>query len=986
MPIINLQDLKNYRDEILKAEIGALLFNLGKTHIGFGGWRNNFQHLQNKFKWSSYKEYIDNGNFDNEVSSISQNLKNLFDNLNINIPNVLLNLPLTELMLGGESSKYFVKQIFFRGCENVNSGIDKGSPKVQLQTPLWLSNAFGSFKHLVDEKDLDDARLTFFKNLDCFLQSKNYYQFPNWQEIRKFIFDEINLWYSKLLSDSRYPVNDVSLWDQAYMTASMFKAVLANMILDNSNVQTYQNNPTSIKWRILGIQYDKFGLAEKGFKPAHIKWYREVSKEIDEEIKKLLEYEYPVGNEVYRDESGIYFIVGEDLGENKDGSEVLKNDLSEIKEKILEIFKEKSKDEFYPAIFLTKASRGLMNLTFLLEKERENFLKADWSKKDLTINNNSKAIGICQICRQRLVFEDDARDENQNICLDCYEQKTKGRIDEWLNNRSGETIWTSELKDKNDRIALVVMKFELMDWLNGDLLNTTVLQTGINWANDVNNFTNELKKIFKNNCDKRVGNTVLKNYTDPVLHSLNIKQHNIIESLLLERSIGDRWEEFIKQKLGSKIDFDSRKIEWNQLNDKDINFLSSLILQFLLRKNPSPARLRRIWESTQEFFEEIEKILLCAAKIPDERRNRLYWEKVSISDGEYYDGDALFWAKDGNVYLISYLKDKGKQSFKLRRYEDKTYTGVELQISNAKIETYKPYLSIIDPTPISWQFIIPAEYVPDLIKNVQKLYDEHFKYVYGKLPLHIGVVIQDYKKPLYVGINALRKMRRDVVGREKLWVEIEAKAFKAIFDEKLKKEKIEEQCNNPREYYPLYFGELNKGDYQFYIRPKDNLYWLKSVKNIKDDEKVKYIPNTFDFEFLDTNARRNDIYYDENQNYRRALELKSNRPYNIEKHFGLFLNFKEAFSTSTSKSKLNNLISLFYDKFENFENNSTLFLASGIINILEPHKNPVVNEFIKKWLEIDNTTHEKIKDKISREKIAMFIDMYEFWHKALQEV
>jgi hypothetical protein len=87
-------------------------------------------------------------------------------------------------------------------------------------------------------------------------------------------------------------------------------------------------------------------------------------------------------------------------------------------------------------------------------------------------------------------------------------------------------------------------------------------------------------------------------------------------------------------------------------------------------------------------------------------------------------------------------------------------------------------MSIIGPTPISWQFIIPAEYVPNLIKNTQTLYDEYFKYVYGKLPLHIGVIIQDYKQPLYVGINALRKIRRDVKGREKLWEEIKAKDFK----------------------------------------------------------------------------------------------------------------------------------------------------------------------------------------------------------------
>ena len=540
MPVLN--NLKNYRDEILKAEIGALLFNLGKTHIGFGGWRDNFQHLQNKFKWSSYKDYIDKSHFDNEVSIISQNLKNFFDNVNVSILNLTQNVPLKEIMLGGESSHDFVKKIFFRGCENVNSGIDKGSPKVQLKPPLWLSNAFGSFKHEVEEKDFDDVRQTFFRNMDYFLQRNNYYQYPNWQEIRKFIFDEIKPWYSKLLSDSRYPVNDVSLWDQAYMTASMFKAVLANMILENSKVQTFQNNPNSIKWRILGIQYDKLGLSEKGFKPAHIKWYREVSKEIDGEIKRLLEYEYPIGNEVYRDETGIYFIVGEDLEEDLSNENLakLKDDLSEIKDKILEVFKDKSKDEFYPAIFLTKASRGLMNLTYLLEKAKENFLKSYWSKKDVTINfNNNQAIGICQVCKQRLVFENDKRDENKNICKTCYEEKTQGRVDEWLNNRNNETIWTTELKDKNERIALVVMKFEIMDWLSGELLNTNILQTGINWANDVNNFSNELKEIFKNNQDKRVEYTVLRNYTDPALHSLNIKQHNIIESLLLERSIGD---------------------------------------------------------------------------------------------------------------------------------------------------------------------------------------------------------------------------------------------------------------------------------------------------------------------------------------------------------------------------------------------------------------------------------------------------------------
>jgi len=501
---LNLHNLKNYRDEILKAEIGALLFNLGKTHIGFWKEKNGNKYFnvdeqlfEQKYGYkvfSGYKGYYEDKNnqpspFKTDLDKfinlrdfiLSQNQKVKFPfKAKLNNQQELEEIDWQEFFKGDSSKEDLIKKIFFRGCENINSGIDKGNPKEQLKSHLWLSNAFGSFKHKIKEEDFDDARMEFFRDLDRFLKRNDYYTNPNWQEIREFIFERVKPWYSKLLSDSRYPVNDVSLWDQAYMTASMFKAVLSNLVLDNSKLQNYQKNPSSIKWRIFGIQYDKLGLAEKGFKPAHIDWYRNISKEIDDEIKKLLELKYPIGNEVYRDETGIYFIVGEDLGDDKGNLAILKDDLKEIKEEILQIFKEKSLDEFYPAIFLTKASRGLMNLTYLLENARENFLKADWSRKELVIypeNSESRgARGICQICKQRLVFESDKRDENKNVCEICYEEKTKGRVNKWLKDRGGETIWTAELKDKNDRLALVVMKFELMDWLNGDLLSSVLIR------------------------------------------------------------------------------------------------------------------------------------------------------------------------------------------------------------------------------------------------------------------------------------------------------------------------------------------------------------------------------------------------------------------------------------------------------------------------------------------------------------------------------
>jgi CRISPR-associated Csx11 family protein len=1227
MSNLNLQNLNKHKDDILKAEIGALLFNLGKTHIGFWRKKDNNQNNQYfdvdeelvKLKlcyfFTSYKDYHEykDKNTKEEIHPFEIDLSKFGDlkdfilgqDKKVKFPFEVVikneknkqeanEIIWEEFFKGDNSEVEFIQKVFFRGCENINSGIDKGNPVEQLKPPLWLSNAFGSFKHKIKEEDFDDARIEFFRDLDFFLKENNYYTNPNWQEIREFIFDKVKPWYSKLLSDSRYPVNDVSLWDQAYMTASMFKAVLSNLVLDNSKLQTYQNSPSSIKWRILGIQYDKLGLAEKGFKPAHIDWYRNISKEIDDEIKKLLELKYPIGNEVYRDETGIYFIVGEDLGKDLEDDKVnlaiLKDDLKEIKEEILQIFKKKSfkeksfkekfLDEFYPAIFLTKASRGLMNLTYLLENARENFLKADWSKKELDTylkkSESRGARGICQICKQRLVFESDKRDENKNVCEICYKEKTKGRVDKWLNNRTDETIWTAELKDKNDRLALVVMKFELMDWLNGDLLSSEVLNI-INWnmlneelkafLKDRSYYLEKIKseiltklqsldigvnkdssldeikldgkviseylkeetkkiiakseKIFNNkNYDKyneslknlrsnidnllktdlfelkkeiydKLLNNKLKynklkslidneeeifkgfrenleylkgkliyikerlsekaesdNEIEKALKNINVleqlkiaekidnakilfteekvkeifrkylpfslseevfnyyRQYNTIynyyETIFFNSIIGNQWEEFIKQKLGEKIDFGNRKINWEKLDEKDIDFLATLLLQFLLRKNPSPARIRRIWESTQEFFKEIEEKLLCVANIPDDRRSRLYWENVKVKEKEKenYEGEAVynnleFWIKDKKCYLITYdpeliekkLKNENKE-LTLKLENDET---INLKLQDAKIEYYKPYMSIIDPTPISWQFIIPVEYVPNLIKNTQTLYDEYFKYVYGKLPLHIGVIIHDYKQPLYVGISALRKIRRDVKDREKLWEEINITDFKKIFNDKLKKEKIEEYCNNPKEYYSIYFGDLRSGDYKFYISPKDKEYRLKSIYKLQDDEKIEYIPNTFDFEFLDTNTRRNDIYYEESGNCKRKADLKVNRPYNIEKHFNTFEKFKEAFKEGSSTSKLHNIINIFYEKAlleEELDDGTKKFLASVIINTLEPEKSEKVKTFIKSWLGFGdkNITHQEIENSISKEKIKMFIDMFEFWHKALKEV
>ena len=1158
---LNLSRLNQYKDEILKAEIGALLFNLGKTHAGINNWRNYFSGTTQLF--SGYKDYYENGRFKDEIANINNKLKDFIFNQDVKFPGNL-KIDWKEFFFGNASSEDFIQKVFFQGCENINSGIDKGSPKDENQLrSLWISNAFGSFKKNVEEKHFDEARLRFFNRLHRWLEENGFYTNPDWGKIRECIFAEIKSWYSCLLSDSRFPVNDVTLFDQAYMTASMFKAVMVAIYLNNSFLQTYQRTPQSIKWSILGIQYDKLGLAEKGLKIASIKWYRETTKRVDDAIKEIIEIRYTLGNEVYRDATGVYFVVPENIKGEKNGDFYkLHNDLEEIKENIIEIFSRHFEGEIYPAILLTEPSRGLMNLGHLVEKAKENFLMAEIPEEfSSKLKHDDNPNGICQICRMRLAHKGNKDDLTCDVCR----KRQEGRMKAWLNDLGEETIWLSELQDKNRRVALVTLKFELEKWLNGDLLNSLIVNkssffkkiedvkeaitnpekqvlifkekldndrrhvveklylfkhnlNSINVNNckqsiieqmqqigernnigkilsilsqlsnsqDIDNLIELIKGFFDNlsnivstdifdfvrSCHQAFNKNSFNNLKNEIENSGKlwnsvVKELSFIEKIMEEgvdfsccginngkfidllellQTTVEKIKTFVKKQdkdvlyfkenvikklypfkyipdllnyfyktyyniddFHNRLIFDSvtgytewekllddnwitidnnkKRIKWQELGLNELNNLTELVAQLLLRKNPSPARLRRIWENTREFFEEIEKDIVKIAGIPDDRCIRLYWDNINLKDGEYWSGDFEFWVLDGKAFLITHdssiiekYRNGDDFEFKLKN------SSFSLHLKDAKEETYKSYMSIIDPTPVSWQFIIPAEYVPNVIDNVLERYNRNFKYVYGKLPLHIGIVIQDYKRPLYVGINALRRIRRDVKDTEKLWISEDAGRFCIKQKRKISPATPEELCNRTEDYYSLYWENSNNKGYLFYIKPEDGWKkWVSTLDKFSSNDKVEYIPNTFDFEFLDTNTRRNDIYYASDRNYKRANELKANQPYELEDYWEKFKIFRKIFSDKTSSSKLHNLVSLLYSKLEDFSEAYSYLLSSAFINILELKKNEELRNGVFKIFEVQSFKEliEKLKRK---ESILLFLDMFEFWHTALKEV
>jgi hypothetical protein len=134
-----------------------------------------------------------------------------------------------------------------------------------------------------------------------------------------------------------------------------------------------------------------------------------------------------------------------------------------------------------------------------------------------------------------------------------------------------------------------------------------------------------------------------------------------------------------------------------------------------------------------------------------------------------------------------------------------------------------------------------------------------------------------------------------------------------------------------------------------------------------DSDKLCYKPNTIDFEFLDTNSRRNDIYY-KNGKRDEPSKLKTNRPYSWEE-FEKFSAFREYFKDKSNE--LQTIVSLIYSKMEDWGEDEE-----------ESFQSFIKTTFKQRGINIENFG---IKD-YSIEEIKKIIDMFEFWHTTLREI
>jgi len=261
------------------------------------------------------------------------------------------------------------------GVDGVDSEIDKGAVTELKIDKAFISSSFGYENNELDIQLLIRSKRSFNNVLENELkniiygknQSNTIDKIIN--EFRKRIMKAAKENFSNTLGETRRAANDVTLWDHSYSVASLYKTALIGIISKKNDPNFKLPDPKQLKWKICSINVNGLDFWIKSDKIGDILARKNLLETCFNRIKELFETEIPLGNEIYRDENCISFLVFEDFDTK------LKYNGKTIEVKIYDILNEKKKKdhesmegELLPQIEVSDCSRGAVVLGEVITK------------------------------------------------------------------------------------------------------------------------------------------------------------------------------------------------------------------------------------------------------------------------------------------------------------------------------------------------------------------------------------------------------------------------------------------------------------------------------------------------------------------------------------------------------------------------------------------------------------------------------------------
>ncbi|WP_457753983.1 CRISPR-associated protein Csx11 [Thermococcus sp.] len=994
-----LEILKENKTTIILSEIGGLIHDLGKLSEEFvkthsqgkrqGEDKNEYPHH------TVILEYDKRGNLEKDAKKLDNVLSGIYTRLPRDDGDTE-EVPLIDLIkehhyfkfdtleipwnVNGNSGKAHHKYkkgdhekipIILKlliAVDQFDSHEDRGGAKdEQKEYETYKSTAFGNEKEKINLNELEEERKKVYEKLIEVFQDLNT---GNIVEKRRGLLNQVKDSFSKVLGMTARAANDVTLWDHSYMVATTLKALVGQYLLcsylqtKNDKCKAFLERIREFKQKegkdkkykhlimelkpfsIFAVGWDFFGFIEQSHKIPDIVGRIETLREIRDKIKEIVEEEYVLGNAIYEDDFGIYFLIPSIIEES---------DIRKVKEKIFNIFNEKTNGILLPVFYMEKPKQNgeftigrlLVNAMDkikdkILQQEIKLIKTLNWVKNWLEDGNTNKL--ICSVCGKGYY----CKDNEKKICDACKRLRNKGRKS-LSEQGSLQTIFIDEIawnpkRKRYENVCLLIAKFELDEWLNGKFVQSLFVRSPvikkIEWLKGYYNseLYNNLRiiddKILKlgalrryietrnqkiKESAKRQIETALqefekldnfsKNELKDVKRALEQakellyeiennpnkfeKLKKIFESLLNVRIVKDNINKKVKEYESEVLTKDNRKIQKERKLIKEAKNLNE-ILEKLFQKSASPSRVMRIWRDTTNFFEEIAKeiresssdIEECNIKISGlaikgkEIKEKIAYPvkipKIGISGEVICEGncDALTELKVVTPHLSKHLMDNREKVLNSMieiYHPERNHLVTVARISDViPVKRGKAY-RVISTSPTLFMVLIPAERSLEIVSLIKRKYEDEFGKVYGKLPLHIGLIYFKRKTPMFTVLETAKRMFREF---EKAKDRDEIIDLKIVEEPKKRENKVElTVLHNPFKYslkVPYTLGDGSPDYYHPYLRVKstENAITIKSdgeeivqkhVSEIKKGDILEFKPYYLDFIYLDSNIRRFDV-------------------------------------------------------------------------------------------------------------------------------
>jgi CRISPR-associated Csx11 family protein len=947
----SLKILADTRDALLLAEIGCWIHMVGKFHKEFlEGAHDIDTHFVEKIK-SSHKNLCDLLTGDTQpliwTSTIWKNLNPLQVYDDTSIATLIKSHKNTRKTPARDGLEKLHADAHGRG-----SGIEKGILErfMTPQSSVCISTAFGFEKDYIDVSKIESERGTLYRALESYLDDlrrSNAHPPQGWKKFREQFIKTVTTYFVQSVGDTRHPINDVTLLDQTVSSVALFKASLAQTLL-----QGY-NDPLQFRyhWRFLRIGINGPAFLSKSLKISDISARQNLIESALNEIRTLLEVEYPLGYEIYRDENGSIFVVPDvdDLL-----SYVTKGKES-LHEALETIFQEHVKGEAIVSLKLTEKTRNmfLFGETVGCDIPEIN-IYSELVKKQWSEAPDQEICVVCGLRPQGPTQKSRAR----NVCSIC-EERHSDRSQRWA-EKMNYTIWIDEICDMNGRIALIVGQFMLKEWLNGFLLNSILAFDPIKGQltdkkRNGKQYDFDYGKLIKDISEALGSNQTLGN------------KFPLLDNLILKDQRGN---------LGR-----FRDIYDFYMVDSDLSSYSGeewLFALLMLRQTPSPSRIRRIWETTRQFWQDIlppvedmidseprgitgiagPRLLMKgdltlesglpvpyhAYEIVDESGTKIsvVWDEkrqgfIIVENLAYIS--KLLRGKvpeinekeknDYQEYLNAWARSKMKNLKGRKKIEEPTGYGAKdiewgfidvKEVTEIPESEYVPAIPIL-AEPSTFMALVPADKAFELAKRIKAKYECEMGKVKNRLPLKIGIIFAHQYTPLRVILDAGQRMVREVPPPATWEVTntVEStnpdlcKTFHlCIHNTVMWNIPLSMRDGQPDNWYPYVFlkdwgnnphPETRNRSLKTLCPWDSQLTWLVHVKDIYPGDTIHFTPSVFDFEWLDTNSRRFEIAYEQGK---RLGEKGTSRPYLLD-HIEILENIWDTLRKTATNSQIHAL-------------------------------------------------------------------------------